>query len=245
MTSQPLLDVQDLYKVYEMDGRPLTVLSGVSLSLMPGEMVALVGKSGSGKSTFLHVAGTLDAPTAGVVRFDGEDLFARTEAELARFRNEQLGFVFQSHHLLPEFTALENVLMPALIRRAPHAPSERRAKELLASVGLGDRIKHRPTQLSGGEQQRVAIARALVLQPRLLLADEPTGNLDDATGEEIFRVLVDLNREFGTSAVVVTHSERLAMRLPRRLRLANGRLVDDDAYFAQDAATPSGAPTGG
>lgn len=245
MDPQPLLDVEGLHKVYEMDGRPLTVLDGVSLSLMPGEMIALVGKSGSGKSTFLHVAGTLDAPTKGRVRFNGDDLFARTEAELARFRNEQLGFVFQSHHLLPEFTALENVMMPALIRRAPHGPAERVAKDLLASVGLGDRLKHRPTQLSGGEQQRVAIARALVMKPRLLLADEPTGNLDDATGEDIFRVLVDLNREYGISAVVVTHSERLAMRLPRRLRLANGRLVDDAAYFAQDASIPTESPTVG
>ena len=227
MDQTPLLDVEDLHKTYEMDGRPLDVLSGVSLTLMPGEMVALVGKSGSGKSTFLHVAGTLDAPTKGRVRFLGDELFARSEAELARFRNEQLGFVFQSHHLLPEFTALENVLMPALIRRQPRGPAERRARDLLGSVGLGDRLNHRPTQLSGGEQQRVAIARALVMRPRLLLADEPTGNLDDATGEEVFRVLVELNREYGISAVVVTHSERLAARLPRKLRLAGGRLVPD------------------
>lgn len=227
MDQTPLLEVEDLHKFYEMDGRPLKVLDGVSLSLHAGEMVALVGKSGSGKSTFLHLAGTLDSPTSGVVRFQGDDLFARSEAQLARFRNEQVGFVFQSHHLLPEFTALENVLMPALIRRAAAGPSEKRARELLAAVGLADRMRHRPTQLSGGEQQRVAIARALVMKPRLLLADEPTGNLDDATGEEIFRVFVELNREYGISAVVVTHSERLAARLPRRLRLAAGRLVDE------------------
>lgn len=227
MDQTPLLEVEDLHKFYEMDGRPLKVLDGVSLSLHAGEMVALVGKSGSGKSTFLHLAGTLDSPTSGVVRFQGDDLFARSEAQLARFRNEQVGFVFQSHHLLPEFTALENVLMPALIRRAAAGPAEKRARELLAAVGLADRMRHRPTQLSGGEQQRVAIARALVMKPRLLLADEPTGNLDDATGEEIFRVFVELNREYGISAVVVTHSERLAARLPRRLRLAAGRLVDE------------------
>lgn len=227
MDQTPLLQVENLSKIYEMEGRALTVLDGVSVSLLPGEMLALVGKSGSGKSTFLHVAGTLDSPTSGVVRFDGEDLFAQTEQELARFRNEQLGFVFQSHHLLPEFTALENVLMPAFIRRRVTPEVERRAQELLASVGLAERLHHRPTQLSGGEQQRVAIARALVLKPRLLLADEPTGNLDAATGEEIFQVLVSLNEEYGISAVVVTHSEALAERMPRRLRLADGRLVSE------------------
>lgn len=223
----PLLDVRDLHKTYEMNDRPVEVLRGVSLSLQPGEMVALVGKSGSGKSTFLHIAGTLDAPTSGTVRFDGEDLFEKSESELARFRNETIGFVFQSHHLLPEFTALENVMMPALVRRRGGPEAEGKAVEMLKAVGLGHRIGHRPTELSGGEQQRVAIARALALRPRLLLADEPTGNLDDATGEEIFRVLVDLNEQHGISAVVVTHSERLASRMPRVMRLANGLIVED------------------
>jgi lipoprotein-releasing system ATP-binding protein len=221
----PLLQIENLHKTYTMEGKPLDVLQGISLTLQEGDFVALVGKSGSGKSTFLHIAGTLDAPTRGTVRFRGEDLFAKTEDQLARFRNGTIGFVFQSHHLLPEFTALENVMMPALVQRRPMAESEKHAIELLDAVGLGSRRRHRPAQLSGGEQQRVAIARALVLKPRLLLADEPTGNLDEATGEEIFQVLLDLNRRQKTSAIVVTHSERLASRMPRRLRLAEGRVV--------------------
>jgi len=218
----PLLQVEDLHKTYWPEGRALHVLRGMSLVLEAGEMLALVGKSGSGKSTFLHIAGTLDSPTSGRVRFRGDDLFARGETELARFRNRTVGFVFQSHYLLPEFSALENVMMPALVqhRRRPEAEDE--AARMLQAVGLGGRLRHRPTELSGGEQQRVAIARALVLRPRLLLADEPTGNLDDATGEEIYRVLADLNERHGTSAVVVTHSERLASRLPRRMRLVEG-----------------------
>jgi lipoprotein-releasing system ATP-binding protein len=224
----PLVEVRDLAKTYEVAGRPLEILRGVSMSLAAGELLALVGKSGSGKSTFLQLVGTLDAPTRGTVLFDGDDLFARHESELARFRNESLGFVFQSHHLMPEFTALENVTMPALVgRRLPGA--EARAKELLDAVGLSERLHHHPAQLSGGEQQRVAIARALMRSPRLLLADEPTGNLDEATGEEVLRVLLELNRTQGISAVVVTHSERLAAKLPRRLRLEDGLFVDDAA----------------
>ncbi len=225
--AKPLLEIEDLRKTYFMEGRPIEVLRGVSLQLQRQEMVALVGKSGSGKSTFMHIAGTLDAPTRGRVAFEGEDLFAKSEDQLARFRSETVGFVFQSHHLLPEFTALENVMMPALVQRRPAGEAEKRALDLLEAVGLGPRVKHRPTELSGGEQQRVAIARALILKPRLLLADEPTGNLDDATGEEILRVLLELNASQGTSAIVVTHSERLAARLPRRLRLAEGQLVSD------------------
>jgi lipoprotein-releasing system ATP-binding protein len=223
----PLIEVDSIRKTYSMDGRPLEVLRGVSLSVARGEMIALVGKSGSGKSTFLHIVGTLDSPTSGSVQFDGQDLFSKSEDELARFRNGTVGFVFQSHHLLPEFTAVENVMMPALVQRQATADSEKRAQELLAAVGLSARMKHRPTELSGGEQQRVAIARALILKPQLLLADEPTGNLDEATGEEIFNVLLGLNSEYGTSAIIVTHSERLASRMPRRLRLAEGQLVPD------------------
>ena len=223
----PLIEVQELRKTYFMDGSPIEVLRGVSLTLQRGEMVALVGKSGSGKSTFLHIAGTLDSPSSGRVRFEGQELFARTEEELARFRNGTVGFVFQSHHLLPEFNALENVMMPALVQRRSMVDAEKRAMELLSAVGLGARMKHRPAELSGGEQQRVAIARALILRPKLLLADEPTGNLDDATGEEIFQVLLQLNAAHGTSAIIVTHSERLASRMPRRLRLTEGRLATD------------------
>jgi lipoprotein-releasing system ATP-binding protein len=268
MTATPLLELVDLRKTYEMHGRPLEVLRGVSLSLERGEMLALVGKSGSGKSTLMHIAGTLDAPSAGTVRFNGVDVFAQSEPMLAALRNGQIGFVFQSHHLLPEFSALENAALPLLIRDqsagrggarrgaggldgvlerlraflgrtgaderpgigtrlALPAELRDRATEILESVGLGHRLHHLPTELSGGEQQRVAIARALVMRPRLLLADEPTGNLDDATGEEVLRVLLDLNEREGISAIVVTHSERLAARMPRRLRLAEGRLAEE------------------
>jgi lipoprotein-releasing system ATP-binding protein len=189
-----------------------------------GELVSLVGASGAGKSTFLHVLGTLDAPAAGAMSIDGEDVFALGDADLARFRNRNIGFVFQSHYLLPEFTALENVAMPALIQRLDRNEAFRRARALLERVGLGTRVEHRPGELSGGEAQRVALARALVLEPPLLLADEPTGNLDPVTGEGIHQVLREVNRDLGITAVVVTHNEALARSLPRRLRLAAGQV---------------------
>jgi lipoprotein-releasing system ATP-binding protein len=208
-----------------MADRRLEVLRGIDLEIAQGEIVALTGPSGAGKSTFLHLLGTLDVPTRGSVRFDGEDVFERGEEGLATFRNETIGFVFQSHHLLPEFTALENAMMPGLIRRIPRGEARRHATAMLERVGLGDRLEHRPGELSGGEQQRVALARALSLSPRLLLADEPTGNLDPQTAEGIHALLVDLNRSLGITAVVVTHNERLAQALPRRLRLVEGRLA--------------------
>jgi lipoprotein-releasing system ATP-binding protein len=208
-----------------MADRRLEVLRGIDLEIAQGEIVALTGPSGAGKSTFLHLLGTLDVPTRGSIRFDGEDVFERGEEGLATFRNETVGFVFQSHHLLPEFTALENAMMPGLIRRIPRTEARRHAGAMLERVGLGDRLEHRPGELSGGEQQRVALARALSLSPRLLLADEPTGNLDPQTAEGIHALLVDLNRSLGITAVVVTHNERLAQALPRRLRLVEGRLA--------------------
>jgi lipoprotein-releasing system ATP-binding protein len=220
----PFVKVEGLQKAYLMGDRPLWVLNGVDLELQAGELVALTGPSGAGKSTFLHVVGTLDAPSAGRVLFDGVDVFAGGEEALAAFRNQTVGFVFQSHHLLPEFTALENVMMPALIQRRPRGWAAARAEEVLRLVGLGDRLTHRPGELSGGEQQRVALARALCLEPRLLLADEPTGNLDPHTADGIHALLVELNATLGITAVVVTHNERLAESLPRRLRLAAGRL---------------------
>ena len=223
--SVPFVQIEGLAKTYLMADRRLEVLRGLDLEIGEGELVALTGPSGAGKSTFLHLLGTLDVPTRGRVRFDGEDVFERTEEELAAFRNGTVGFVFQSHHLLPEFTALENAMMPGLIRRIPRAEARRRAAEMLERVGLGDRIEHRPGELSGGEQQRVALARALSLSPRLLLADEPTGNLDPQTADGIHALLVDLNRSLGITAVVVTHNERLAQALPRRLRLVAGRLA--------------------
>jgi lipoprotein-releasing system ATP-binding protein len=220
----PFVQVQGLGKTYLMGERRLEVLRGVSLEIQAGELVALTGPSGAGKSTFLHVLGTLDAPSAGRVLFDGQDVFALGEEALCTFRNGTVGFVFQSHHLLPEFTALENVMMPALIRRLARAEAAARAEEMLGLVGLSDRVGHRPGELSGGEQQRVALARALCLKPRLLLADEPTGNLDPRTAEGIHALLGDLNARLGITAVVVTHNERLAESLPRRLHLTAGRL---------------------
>jgi lipoprotein-releasing system ATP-binding protein len=226
-----LVQVEGLRKTYLMEGehgaapRRIDVLRGVDLEIGAGELVALTGPSGAGKSTFLHVVGTLDAPTAGIVRFEGEDVFARDEAGLAAFRSDSVGFVFQSHHLLPDLTALENAMMPALVRRLPRAEARRRGEEVLAMVGLGERMGHKPGELSGGEGQRVALARALCLEPRLLLADEPTGNLDPGTAEGIHALLVDLNRRLGITMIVVTHNERLAAALPRRLRIEAGKLV--------------------
>jgi lipoprotein-releasing system ATP-binding protein len=221
-----LCEIENLHKSYELEGKRIDVLRGVNLAVHAGEMLSLIGSSGVGKSTFLHVMGTLDAPTEGSIRFDGREVTSMSEAEMARFRNRTIGFVFQFHYLLPEFTALENVMMPALIQRLAHDEAEGRARELLLSVGLLDRERHKPGELSGGEQQRVALARALVLHPRLLLADEPTGNLDPATGDGIHQVLRDLNARLGIAAVVVTHNEKLAASLPRRLRLVEGRVVE-------------------
>jgi lipoprotein-releasing system ATP-binding protein len=222
---RPFVRIEGLAKTYLMGDKRLEVLRGLDLDIADGELVALTGPSGAGKSTFLHLLGTLDVPTRGRILFDGEDVFERGEEGLASFRNQTVGFVFQSHHLLPEFTALENTMMPALIRRVSRGEARRRAAEMLAEVGLGDRMEHRPGELSGGEQQRVALARALCLGPRLLLADEPTGNLDPQTAEGIHALLTQLNARLGITAVVVTHNERLAQALPRRLRIEQGRLL--------------------
>ena len=224
-----LCEIKNLHKAYYLEGKRIDVLRGVNLTIEGGEMLSLIGASGVGKSTFLHVVGTLDAATAGSISFDGKDVTTMSESEVANFRNRTIGFVFQFHYLLPEFSALENVMMPALIQRLSHEESKRRAMELLQSVGLKDRAEHKPGELSGGEQQRVALARALVLHPRLLLADEPTGNLDPNTGDGIHSVLKDLNQRLGIAALIVTHNEKLAESLPRRLRLIDGRVVDVSA----------------
>jgi lipoprotein-releasing system ATP-binding protein len=220
-----LVEIRDVFKSYWLHGKRIDVLSGVSLDIERGELVSLVGASGAGKSTFLHVLGTLDAPVAGTLRFDGTPVFELTDAAVARFRNRTIGFVFQSHYLLPEFTALENVAMPALVQRVERPAALARARTLLERVGLGARLEHRPGELSGGEAQRVALARALVLQPALLLADEPTGNLDPATGEGIHQLLREVNRDLGITMVVVTHNEALALSMPRRLRLTSGKVL--------------------
>jgi lipoprotein-releasing system ATP-binding protein len=223
--SEALVRAEQAVKGYRTAAGYVPVLQQLELEVPRGEMLAVTGASGVGKSTLLHVLGTLDRPESGRIRVGGEDVTALHEDRLREFRNRSLGFVFQAHHLLPEFTALENVMMPGLIRRVPRAEARRRAAEMLAQVGLGERLEHRPGELSGGEQQRVALARALSLGPRLLLADEPTGNLDPQTAEGIHALLADLNVRMGITAVVVTHNERLAQALPRRLRLLDGRLV--------------------
>jgi lipoprotein-releasing system ATP-binding protein len=222
---QPFLVVEDIYKSYFLNGKRIDVLRGVSLSIEKGELVSLVGASGSGKSTFLHVLGTLDVPAAGRMHFEGRSVFDMNDGEMAEFRNKSIGFVFQSHYLLPEFTAAENVAMPALILRRDRRQALKHARSLLERVGLLARAEHRPGELSGGESQRVALARALMLEPALLLADEPTGNLDPTTGEGIHALLREVNRDLGVTAIVVTHNEALARSMPRRLRLHDGAVV--------------------
>jgi lipoprotein-releasing system ATP-binding protein len=202
------------------------VLRGVSLSLSPGENVAVLGPSGSGKSTLLSIAGTLDTPTSGTVTLDGQDPFALPEPLLARFRNRRIGFVFQDHHLLPQLSVLENVLVPTLADGSPDRETSTRARELLDRVGLGDRVTHRPAELSGGERQRVALARALVMNPVLLLADEPTGNLDQTTARSVGELLLELQQQQNTMLVVVTHSIELADLLQRQLQLDGGRFEE-------------------
>lgn len=219
------LVVENIVKEYPTPAEPLRVLSGVSFSLRRGENLAILGPSGSGKSTLLSILGTLEPPTSGTVLLARENPFQLNESELAEFRLENVGFVFQEHHLLPQCTVLENVLVPFLADGAATSDDQRRATELLARVGLSERLTHRPAELSGGERQRVAIARALVREPTLLLADEPTGNLDRSTAASIAKLLVELQAERSAILVVVTHSEALAAAMQRRMELDSGRLV--------------------
>jgi len=205
----------------------IEVLKGIDLTLFPGEMLAIEGASGAGKSTLLHILGTLDRATEGKVLFQGMDLLNGSEAELAEIRNRHIGFVFQFHHLLPEFNAAENTMMPALIRGVNPREARKRAEILLEQLGLGDRMVHKPGELSGGEQQRVAVARALMLDPRVILADEPTGNLDTKTGEEVHNRLVQINRDLGITLVVVTHNPALASRMTRRVLLVDGKVSEN------------------
>jgi lipoprotein-releasing system ATP-binding protein len=218
-----MIRVIDLHKTFTMP-QPLHVLQGIRLEIRRGELLCIVGASGVGKSTFLHLLGGLDRPTSGQVLFDGTDLFSMSDPALAEFRNRRMGFVFQFHHLLPEFTALENAMMPALIQRMNPAEAQQRAERLLQEVGLSARLRHRPGELSGGEQQRVAVARALVLEPSLLLADEPTGNLDSHTSDEVFGLVRDLNKRRGITMVLVTHNERLSSQADRVVRMVDGKI---------------------
>jgi lipoprotein-releasing system ATP-binding protein len=222
-----LLRAEALDKSFLDAGREVRVLHGLEMEVKAGEEIAVVGQSGVGKSTLLHVLGSLETPTAGKVYFEGQDLFALSERALAEFRNRKLGFVFQFHYLLADFTALENVMMPGLIARMAEREAARRAGEMLELVGLADKLHRRPAELSGGEQQRVAVARAVVLHPRLVLADEPTGNLDPQTADEVHQLLHLLNRQLGITLVIATHNERLTRSMGRALRLREGRLFEE------------------
>ncbi len=218
-----LVEVQKIFKSYGNGTKRVEVLKGVDLVFSRGEKAAIVGASGVGKTTLLHVLGTLDRPTAGKVLFEGKDVYTLSEKDLAFFRNREIGFVFQFHHLLPEFNALENTMMPCLIRGISKEEAISRAEAILTLVGLKERVSHKPGELSGGEQQRVAVARALVLEPKVLLADEPTGNLDTKTGESVFDLLQELNRIKEVTLIVVTHNLKLAEKLSRQIQLIDGK----------------------
>ncbi len=224
--SDSLVSVQNVSKTFEHEGRALEVLKGIDLEIQSGEMVTIVGPSGAGKSTLLHLVGTLDLPTEGRIFYEGQDVTELGSSELAEFRNQSIGFVFQFHHLLPEFTALENVLMPGLIQGRRRL--EDRARQLLDEVGLSARLTHRPGELSGGEQQRVALARALLMKPKLVLADEPTGNLDSQTSESVQSLFFDLNRRHGTTFLIVTHSRDFAAMMPRQVSMKDGCIASDE-----------------
>jgi ABC-type lipoprotein export system ATPase subunit len=221
-----MLDARDLHKSYEMGPRSLEVLRGVSLKIARGDFLALRGASGTGKSTLLHLLGGLDSPNAGEIWFDGRNLAKLSSGALASLRNLKVGFIFQAYHLLPELDALENVCLPARMARMSATAAEARGRELLARVGLKERMEHRPTELSGGEQQRVAIARAMINSPELILADEPTGNLDSQTGGEIMDLLCALRTEHNTTLVIATHDAKVAERAPKVIHLADGQIVE-------------------
>lgn len=237
--SDPLVTVQNVTKTFEHEGRSLEVLKGIDLEIGSGEMVTIVGPSGAGKSTLLHLIGTLDLPTEGRILYGGRDVTRLGSSDLAEFRNRSIGFVFQFHHLLPEFTALENVMMPGLIQGGRRL--EDRARELLSEVGLSERLTHRPGELSGGEQQRVALARALLMEPKLVLADEPTGNLDSQTSNSVQSLIFDLNRRHGITFLIVTHSRDFAAMMPRQVSMKDGR-IDSDERRAQPLEN-QGKPT--
>ncbi len=234
--AEALVIIEGLKKSFQHMGRTLDVLKGIDLNIYAGQILAIVGQSGAGKSTLLHCMGTLDLPTAGRIRLAGEELTTMSGSRLAAVRNRDIGFVFQFHHLLPEFTALENVMVPGLIQGRSRREMEKRAQALLEEVGLSNRASHRPGELSGGEQQRVAVARALALDPKLVLADEPTGNLDSATSDAIHDLFFQINRDHGTTIVVVTHNPAFAESMPRVVRMLDGRVEIDDVGRAQRPA---------
>ena len=218
------IEIKSLAKTFVKDSHRIEVLKDLELTIGAGESLAVLGVSGAGKSTLIHILGTLDRPTSGTVLYDGVDAFRWDEKRVARFRNQSIGFIFQFFNLLPEFTSLENTMMPALLQGMPRREARERAQIILNGVGLGDRMNHIPGELSGGEQQRAAVARALIMNPEIILADEPTGNLDKATGIKIEDMLVNLNRTQGVTLIVVTHNKSLADRMSRRIGLADGRI---------------------
>jgi len=222
---QPLISVKDLNKKFTTPGSSIRVLKDITFDVQTGEMIALMGPSGVGKSTLLHILGALDKPTSGNVLYEGKDVFELKDDTLAAFRSRTIGFVFQFHHLLPEFNALENTIMPALIAGTDKKEASGKARQILSDVGLSERLLHKPGELSGGEQQRVAVARALMLNPKVVLADEPTGNLDTQTGEELFRLLMDLNGR-GITFIIVTHNETLASKCGRILKIRDGMIIE-------------------
>jgi lipoprotein-releasing system ATP-binding protein len=219
-----MLELRDIHKSFRHTGNTIQVLNGIDVIINPGDSLAVVGASGVGKSTLLHIMGTLEPPTKGTVRFETQDISRMDEAALCRLRNREIGFIFQFHHLLPEFNALENTIMPALIAGIDQNTSKKEARDILTEVGLGERLNHRVGELSGGEQQRVAIARALLMKPKLLLADEPTGNLDRMTGEEIMDLLLSMREERGLSMVIATHNQRLAERMSTVMEIVDGHI---------------------
>jgi lipoprotein-releasing system ATP-binding protein len=222
-----LILVKNLFKSFGHGPKRVDVLKDITLSFSTGEAVAIYGLSGVGKTTFMHILGTLDKPTSGRIIYRGQDLFSMEEKALAAFRNREVGFVFQLYYLLPEFNALENTMMPALIQGIQRRQAAMRAEEILVEIGLKDRITHKPGELSGGEQQRVALARSLMLQPTLLLADEPTGNLDSTTGQAIHDLLMRLNTERGVTLIVVTHSREIASQMGRRIQMVDGKVFEE------------------
>ncbi|MCL2789228.1 MAG: ABC transporter ATP-binding protein [Desulfobulbus sp.] len=236
-----LLRADGLCRAYRSGSDTITVLDGVDLAIQPGEMIAIVGASGSGKTTLLQILGTLDSPDSGRLFFRDRELTGKNEPDLAGHRNAHIGFIFQFHHLLPEFTALENVMMPGLISGRPRAALAAKAHHLLERVGLGERLRHRSGELSGGEQQRVALARALVMDPALLLADEPTGNLDAASGNRVFTLLHELSRNLGLAVIMVTHNMDLARAMDRCLTLEGGRLYPNSPLAPGDCPCPTHA----
>ena len=219
-----MLELKEVYKSFKQNGNVINVLNGINMNVTPGESIAIMGASGVGKSTLLNIMGTLETPTHGKVLLDGNNIYAMRESEINRLRNRKIGFVFQFHHLLPEFNAIENTIMPALIARISKDEAEETARNILKRVGLQNRLNHRIGELSGGEQQRVAIARALIMKPTLLLADEPTGNLDRVTGGEVIELLLSLREEVDLDMVIATHNQNFAEKMSRQMEIVDGRI---------------------